>query len=496
MNIIKHFEEYVQSLNESANGLVLMKSSSKTKNYDIFLKYFESIDKKSSEDLITGDYSALELLKNDFGKYFADNTSKSKAIFYIKNRASSVEVCINGYAVEKLSDKQLYDDYSLEYRNNKYYLSNFGIDAAFEVTHKNSEKAKLYVKVWPDTLQTGKNEMTVGNTTYNFGNKGYILIEGSDLSNFGNIIAEHYKTVIDNDVIPYIFEHPENIEQILRDNKNDEYLQMAMANVLSEPLSVFAVINNINGVLDKIKNTYNNTGSLNGIIIPLLQNWPIADFYARFDNLEFLVPVSVKSNGSGNASTILSCLDTSSASRPTASQVVINEFRDFIDDIIPCIENKKEFSWNHTTDNLTEYLYEALLYGCKIHKYSKNKILEIFACFSQDIKDEYLKNIVTDVYNCQGTNFIERVCVSLFNKNSNIINEISTQVGKATSCHKVTVYSNGKIDHTLQSENGTLKLKSRAGGQSVVFNIENGKITEVSKGALNKQGQWFGYTFK
>ena len=116
--------------------------------------------------------------------------------------------------------------------------------------------------------------------------------------------------------------------------------------------------------------------------------------------------------------------------------------------------------------------------------------------FSQDIKDEYLKNIVTDVYNCQGTNFIERVCVSLFNKNSNIINEISSQVGRATSCHKVTVYSNGKIDHTLQSENGTLKLKSRAGGQSVVFNIKDGKIIEVSKGAINKQGQWFGYTFK
>lgn len=496
MNIIKHFEEYIQSLNESATGLVLVNRSSKTKNYDMFLQYFNSIDKKVSEDSITGDYTALELLKQDFGKFFADNTSKSKAIFYIKNRSTSVEVCINGYAVEKLSDKQLYNDYSLEYRNNKYYLSNFGIDAAFEITHKNSEKTKLYVKIWPDNIQTGKNEITIGDTSYNFGNKGYILIEGSDLRNFGSIMAEHYKTVIDNDIIPYIFENPDKIEQTLKDNRNDEYLQMAMANVLSEPLSIFAVINNINGVLDKIKSTYNNPGELNGIIVPLLQNWPIADFYARFNNLEILVPVSVKSNGSGNASTILSCLDTKDAYRPKASQTVENELNDFINDIVPSLENKKEFSWSHPVDNLTQYLYEALLYGCQQHKYSKNKILEIFACLSQDIKDEYIKNIITRIYDCQGTNFIERVCVSLFNKNQKIISDISEQVGRATSCHKVTVYSNGKIDHTLQSENGTLKLKSRAGGQSVIFTIEGDKITSINQGALNKQGQWFGYTFK
>lgn len=505
---MKHLQEYVtvnlyNHIFEAATGVNLKTAS----NINNVLEYFKTYQK--NKKCIIPDSEDIRKQYNEFEKWFCDFDDITAALFFLKTNGM---LCMYEPHVKNMSNEEL-EKISIRRDGENYYLPN--IKAKLEATSKKIDSAKSDLKIWPDIwdkyIVRGKHQLEenakMPTTVIDFKNQGaYVLknilhIKQDLYTSFKNIFGEE-------SVLTNIFEPSNNVKKYLSSLNTDDRREISnnMANVLSEPLAIISLIENIDDVQTKIKEKFDkDLGELYEIIIPIRQNWPVADYYAHFKNIpDRLIAISVKSNGAGNSSTIMGCLPIVDIDKISISDKDKNALLDFFNEILPQFETDNKIELKLSKE-IKERVQNISLYTLYLLKEETNntkisnakKLINSFNNLINLLKNENdLYNQLYKICELKGTNVIEKIFVCLFNANTKTIELIKNAVGDATSCYKITVNNNGNVSCTKQSPEGNaFRLIIKSGGQGLNLIVKNGKLEDVKLGHKTSQGQWLGYTF-
>ncbi len=507
----KHIYEKLESdpgfrlptyLTEAATGVVL----SSGKNLSNIIAYLD--ENLPDKKCIIPDSDAVRQSNMELSKWFCGDDI-SDALFFLKSNGS---LCMYEPKVVGMSDSEL-AEYSITRKGEDYYLPN--IKAKLQPTSKRLNSAKTDLKVWPDEwnryIVKGQQKVDetakMPTTVIDFKNQGaYVL---NDTGSIRSDLHKSFSKIFgDDSPVTEIFANDDFKSYMSGlDKESKTEVSSMMANVISEPLAIVALLTNADGVQDMVRRGVSNDdlGELYQIIIPIRQNWPVADFYAHFKNLpDRLVAISVKSNGAGNSSTIMGCLPVAEIGNVSASSSDAEALVEFFNTTIPMFGDDDKVvlripeELSGKIQNLSLYALSLLKEQCCDSKTSNaDRLVNTFSeLISLTKKDRELYNQLKKICDLKGTNTIEKFLVCLFNANPTVINIIRKAVADATSCFKLTVNNNGNVTCTKQSpEGGTFRLIAKAGGLSLNFDIEDRKIVDVKKGHKTTQGQWIGFTF-
>jgi hypothetical protein len=503
---------------EASTGVVVT-----DKNIDIIVKYLSEY--QNEVKCIIPDSEEVRSKYTELDKWFCNYDDISKALFFLKTNGM---LCMYKPNVETISDEEL-KEMHIKRDGEDYYLP--GITTKLQATSKklnssnSSEKiVKTDLKIWPDSwdkyIVKGTHKVDkdakLPTTVIDFKNQGAYIIPKND---FDKLKSDLHTTFIENfgedSVISKIF-GSDDIKKYLSslDKEGKIEVSKAMANVLSEPLAILYTIYNVDGVQIFIRNSFDEPlGEIDQIIIPIRQNWPVADFYIHFTKMPArLVAVSVKSNGGGNTSTILGCLPVAAIDNISVSNQDAEALKEFLEYSIPQFSKGERISLK-IDNNLSNRLKNVAMYALYLLKEqtkdskikNANKIINTFKSLidllkkvkNKDEELEELYNNMNKVCELGGTNFIEKLLVAMFNTNDVVLSIIKNAVADATSCYKITIYDNGKASVLKQSsDSNSFKLIAKQCGQGLNFEFDkNDKIINITKGHLTKQGQWFGYKF-
>lgn len=509
---MKHLSEYVfeNLINEAAEG-INMKVEKNLIDIITYLNMYQ-INIKCiipDSDEIKNKYSKLE-------KWFCDYNDISSALFYLKTNG---KLCMYEPNVKNIDDNVL-KKYNITREGEKYLLPNINI--RLEATSKKINSAKNYLKIWPSTwdkfIINGEykinDQSKMPTSVIDFKNQGaYVL---TDLNKIREDLQKSFSNIFGYDsILTNIFKEEDILQSlnVLSDKDNKKEIPKNMSNVLSEPLAIISLIDNIGGVQDTLKSNFDRPlGELTQIIIPISQNWPVADFYARFENLpDRLIAISVKSNGSGNTSTIIGCLPVANIDNIIITDTDKKSLLNFFNAIIPQFETKNNIELkisNEIKSSINNVSLYALLLlkneSCETKTSNVNKLVNTFKNLIDLIEtlDKDLYDQLYKICELKGTNVIEKILVLLFNSNEQTINIIKNAVADATSCYKITV--NNKTKNTAASvkcikqspDVNSFRLIAKQGGQGLKMIVKSGKLVDVEIGHKSSQGQWLGYTFR
>ena len=512
---MKSLLEYINEclICEGATGVDLKGTKS---NIQRVVKYLN--DNQKDNKCIMPDSDTVKSEYSELSDWFCEYEGVENALFFLKSNGN---LCMYEPKVIHMSDEEL-GKFNIKREGEKYMLP--GIKAKLEATSKKIGSAKDYVKVWPDKwndfIVTGEHKVSdtkLPTTVIDFKNQGaYVLNDKEDkdgkkwsLADVKNDLHESFEKLFGEDsVLTKIFA-ADDIKKYLSELNAEEktVVSDSMANVLSEPLALIAMLENISNVQQDIKHAISSEelGKLYEIVIPIRQNWPVADFYVHFENLpDRLVAISVKSNGAGNTSTIIGCLPVVDLDNVKLSDKDSENLLTFFNEIIPQFENESKVELklsNETKDKVQNLsLYTLLLLKeetCNSKAGNAKKLVAAFENLINLIKDnEELYSQLHKICELSGTNIIEKIFGCLFNANSKTLDLIRDAVANATSCYKITISNVGKVSCIKQSPEGhSFKLILKQGGQGLKLHVENGKLVDVQIGHKTSQGQWLGYTF-
>ena len=501
---MKHLNEFLceSIITEAATGVKLNSGE----NLDLIIDYLDKY--LGDTKCIIPDSESVQMQNPKLQRWFCSDDI-SNALFFLKSNGF---LCMYEPKVLSMTDSEL-SELSITRTGEKYQLP--GIKAKLEPTSKKLNSAKTDLKIWPDKwdkyIVRGEHKVDetakMPTTVIDFKNQGAYVLK--NVSSIREDIFDSFKEKFGaKSVVTQLFSG-DDFKKYLSglDSSGKEEISSMMANVISEPLAIVALITNAEGVQDQIRREISSEdlGELYEIIIPIRQNWPVADFYAHFRNLpDRLIAISVKSNGPGNSSTILGCLPVANVGNLSASNSDSSALIDFFNELIPMFDTDKNVSLN-VSDKLSGQLKGVSLYALSLLKKetentrtsSADKLVNTFRnLINLTKKDKDLYTQLSKICDLGGTNVIEKFLVCLFNINPEVIRIIRDAVADAISCYKITVSNNGNVKCTKQSpDSGSFHLMTKQGGQSLKFTIENGKITDVQKGHKAKQGQWIGFTF-
>lgn len=489
---------------ESATGVKIT-----DKNIDIIVKYLSEY--QNEVKCVIPDSDEIRSKYAEFDKWFCDYDDISKALFFLKTNGM---LCMYEPNVKSMSDKEL-EEIHITRKGEDYYLP--GIATKLQATSKKINSSKTYIKIWPDSwdkyIVKGEHKIdkysSMPTTVIDFKNQGAYVIPMEDFDKIKpDLYISFVKNFGDDSLLSEIFD-AKDIKKFLSglDAQSKKEVSKSMANVLSEPLAILYALDNVDGVQTFIRNSFDEPlGEIDQIIIPIRQNWPVADFYIHFTEMPArLVAVSVKSKGAGNSSTFLGCLPVASIDNISVSKKDYEALKEFFEVIIPQINTDKKSSLK-IDNNLSNRLKNVAMYALYLLKEqtkdskikNANKLVNTFESLIDLLKkDKELYDKLYKVCELEGTNVIEKFLVTLFNTNEAVISIIKNAVADATSCYKITVYDNGKASCLKQSpDNGTFRLKIKQGGQSLNFEFDNNdNLIDITKGHKTSQGQWFGYEF-
>jgi hypothetical protein len=235
-----------------------------------------------------------------------------------------------------------------------YYLP--GITTKLQATSKKLNSSKSDLKIWPDSwdkyIVKGEHKIdkysSMPTTVIDFKNQGAYIIPKGELSKIKSDLYESFVNIFGEDSIFAKIFSSKDINKFLSslDVQSKKEVSKSMANVLSEPLAILYALENVDGVQTFIRNSFDEPlGEIDQIIIPIRQNWPVADFYIHFTEMPArLVAVSVKSNGAGNSSTFLGCLPVASIDNISVSKKDSEALKEFFEVTIPQFNTDKKFS--------------------------------------------------------------------------------------------------------------------------------------------------------
>lgn len=496
-------------INEGAEG-INMKVEKNLKNIITYLDTYQKNIK-----CIIPDSDELKDKYSNLKNWFCDYDDISSALFYLKTNG---KLCMYEPNVKNIDDDIL-KKYKIEREGEKYSLPN--IRAKLEATSKPINSAKTDLKIWPNSwnkfIVRGAHKIDetaqMPTTVIDFKNQGAYVLK--DISKIRADLKQSFSNIFGEDsVLTNIFKEKDMLQYLkdLSEEDNNE-VSKNMSNVLSEPLAILSLVENINNIQESIKKEFKpeDIGELFEIIIPIRQNWPVADFYAHFRNLpDRLIAVSVKSNGAGNSSTILGCLPVVTIDNVSINDNDKNALLEFFNEIVPQFETEEKVELKLSNDikkkiqNVSLYALEILKKESKETKISNiQKLINAFENLIELIKSD------TDLYQqlhkiCElaGTNMIEKIFVCLFNSNPTVVELIKNAVADATSCYKITVKNKTKNSNTVkvdcikQSPEGrSFRLIAKYGGQGLKMIVKDKKLIGVKLGHKSSQGQWLGYTF-
>jgi hypothetical protein len=507
---MKHLLEYINEclILEGATGVDLKKTKS---NIQRVVNYFN--DNIKDNKCIMPDSDTVKNEYPELSDWFCEYEDVENALFFLKSNGN---LCMYEPKVTGMSDEEL-KKFNIKREGEKYILP--GIKTKLEATSKKIGSANSYVKVWPDEwdkfIVTGEHKVSdtkLPTTVIDFKNQGaYVLKDGENwsLTNIKHDLYKSFEKLFGKDsVLTKIFA-TENIKRYLSELSAEEktVVSNSMANVLSEPLALIAMLENIDDVQREVKDAISSEelGKLYEVVIPIRQNWPVADFYVHFENLpDRLVAISVKSNGAGNTSTIMGCLPVVELDSVKLTDKDSENLLTFFNDIIPQFEKEGNVELklsNETKDKVQNLsLYTLLLLKeetCNSKAGNAKKLIAAFENLINLIKDnEELYLQLHKICELAGTNTIEKIFVCLFNANPKTIDLIKNAVGNATSCYKIKVSNAGEAKCTKQSPEGRLfRLVVKQGGQGLNLIVKNGELIDVKIGHKTSQNQWLGYTF-
>ena len=491
-SIIEYIYENI-NIFESSTGLSLSVDSNIKKLLEYLKKYFNNKkcilpDNKQVID-------KFDLLK----EWFINDNDTSKPFFYLKNNSHNY-LCINGNI--DLSDDEL-NTYGITKKgNNEYYLE--GIKAKLQTTHK--KDGRINVKIWPSKWGIIKGKYD--ETNIDFKQKGAYLIELNDISSIKNDLYESFKNTGElPDEIINIFNENTNIKEYLNKISKEDYFKKYKANILSEPIAILSVIENINNIQDDIRKSFlnNDLGDLIKIVIPISENWTDADFYITFEKIpNELIPISVKSgNIGGHKSTILNCIGADKEYKKQYIQIT-NDIKqsciDIFKEIIPNLNGKIDKITNKNIDNISLYTLNMLEHFCRQDKMKNEPILiETFNELINLVKDSEIYQGLKLISTNKATNIIDKIFCALFNSSNKCMDRIKNVINTVKAQHKITLDDNGNIKYKLQNENlHNLKLYPLHGGKVsaiLIINKDTNLIEDIETKQISSNGQWLGYSF-
>ena len=507
---MKSLLEYINEclIYEGATGVDLKNTKS---NMQRVVNYLNNNQKDNKciipdSDTVKNEYSELS-------DWFCEYEDVENALFFLKSNGN---LCMYEPKVIYMSDEEL-EKFNIKREGEKYILP--GVKAKLEATSKKIGSVNDYVKVWPDEwndfIITGEHKVSdtkLPTTVIDFKNQGAYLLKnenGWSLANVKNDLHKSFENLFGEDsVLTKIFD-ADDIKKYLSELNDEEktVVSNSMANVLSEPLALIAILENIDEVQEHVRESISSEelGKLYEVVIPIRQNWPVADFYVHFENLpDRLVAISVKSNGAGNTSTIMGCLPVVELDNVKLTDKDSENLLTFFNEIIPQFEKEGKVELklsNETKNNIQNLsLYTLLLLkeeACNSKAGNAKKLVAAFENLINIIKDnEELYSQLHKICELGGTNTIEKIFACLFNANPKTIDLIKNAVGNATSCYKINVSNTGNVKCTKQSPEGrSFKLVVKQGGQGLNLIVKQGKLVDVKIGHKTSQNQWLGYTF-
>lgn len=498
------------------------------KNIAAFKSYLQKYH--SDHRCIIPDNDDVRNKYNDLQEWFCNDDNTNDALFYLKSNDS---ICMYKPNADRFDDAALAKIAIKRRDDGAYNITDDGtpgkckITAKLEATQKALNSAITDAKIWPDKWDKFivKGEFELGDksemppTVIDFKSQGAYVLNSGQFNQIQTDLRNQFektfgadsvctRTIGSNDI-------PGFLKNVYDENSEDrKTVEQMMANVLSEPLAILYVLNNINGICDSICKSVSGSrtglGQLEQIIIPIRQNWPVADFYIRFSKMpNRLIAVSVKSNGAGNSSTILGCLPIVDSNDVTITDKDKDALKAMFETIIPQLNTTGKAGLKLKNGNDLENVAMYALHTLKQETLKKagnaqrlintyNSLLNIIGIdadngdSANDI-DKSLCNTLTKISTLGGTNVIEKILVCLFNTSNAVIEKIKNAVADATSCYKITVCIDGSASCIQQSPNSSkFRLINKQGGQSLIFTA-NG---DVKLGHKTKQGQWIGYSFK
>lgn len=453
-------------------------------------------------DEIRNNYIELE-------EWFCGYNDISKALFFLKSNGM---LCMYEPNVKSMSDKEL-EDLHITRKGEAYYLP--GITTKLEATSKRLNSAKTDIKIWPESwdkyIVKGSHKVDrfaqLPTTVIDFKNQGAYIIPIED---FDKIKPDLYNSFVKNfgndSLLSEIFD-AKDIKKFLSnlDSEERKEISNSMANVLSEPLSILYLLDDTDNVQTIIRKSFDELlGEIDQIIIPISQNWPVADFYVHFKEMPArLVAISVKSNGAGNTSTVLNCLPVADVNKVSPSDKDIKALKEFFEETLPQFNSDKKFSLN-VSKSISSKLKNVAMYALYILKEqtkeskikNADKLINTFEDLVGLVENTEVYEQLYKICKLGGTNVIEKFLIALFNTNEQVLSIIKNAVADATSCYKITVYDNGKASVLKQSpDNNSFRLKMKQGGQGLDFKFDKGKLVDITLGHKTSQGQWIGYEF-
>lgn len=500
---MKSLLEYINEclICEGAVGVKLT-----SKNIELVINYLNNNQKDNK--CIIPDSDDIRKEYSQFEKWFCEYDDVTNALFFLKTNG---DLCMYEPNVKGMSDEEL-EKFAIKRDGENYYLP--GIKAKIEATSKRINSAKTDLKIWPDVwdkyIVRGEHQVDdkakMPTTVIDFKNQGAYVLR--DLSAIKEDLHKSFEKLFGSDsALTKVFA-TDDVKKYLSELKGDdkEEISKSMANVLSEPLAILALIENIDDAQEKVRNEFEeDLGELFEIVIPIRQNWPVADYYAHFKNLpDRLIAISVKSNGAGNSSTIMGCLPVVELDTVTTNDKDSESLLEFFNEVIPQFESESKVELK-LSDKVKDKVQNLSLYTLSLLKEettnsktsNPQKLVSSFEHLIDLIKGE--KEMYSQLHKiCElaGTNMIEKIFGCLLNANPKTIDLIKNAVADATSCYKITVSNTGKVSCIKQSPEGrSFKLILKQGGQGLKLHVENGKLVNVEKGHKTSQGQWLGYTF-
>ena len=498
----------IQYILESATGMNLSTKGNIDKFVD-FLNNHEEYDGLSC--IICEDDPSHVLDKLD--DWIIKDENLGQAIFFIKVNSGKITLCLYGPVVEDLKSKDELSKYGISFDGSKYRLD--GLKQGFDATHKNIKRGDSYLLFdYPKSMKQYIHTNVDGNdgakTYKDFGRLGAYVIPIDDMGNVFKDISKQISFLLRGYKLHEIFlnDDPAKFIQSLDDNNYNKFKEVA-AKVIAEPLSMYYVYKDIANIRKELtKDSKYNGKKITHFLIPISKNWPIVDFYVKFDELPEPVGVSVKqgSNG-GNHSSLITCLydwpfqfDTHPTQKTKESiegffKNIIKQFRENND---TSSKNTLKLEFKENIDSIAKFILSNLILAVKQNNKQVKKSLRISFnnIIEHSVNDESLLKQLKEIQ--KSTNLIEKIYSLVFN-NSSCLNDIKRCVAISTECHKITIQNDGKWKMSIHKETApSFKIKNNAGGKSPIIKFDdNGNIEEVTKNGSKKgNGQWLGYEFK
>ena len=511
-----------------------------SKYFNEFKEYLDKFNIK-----ILTDKNLSDEYKDNLSKYITTDIKElSDSLFIIKNGIKGSGIVLNGELVDNFDDGQI-KKYQLVKNDIKHFdlkLSDNIIIKDVYVTHKKKTEGtlKIWPKEWDKIIVINKDQKEFPNYP-DFGNQGAYIIKDENLNNFKDIISQTIKNAVgENDLVYQIFNNNDPFKFMAEKHKNgsdSEKLKISqnLANVLSEPLSILAVLVNKDNVLDKILDDIKIEGEevdhkdikISNIAIPISQNFKLADFFVQFshNDVNYGMPISVKSghkkSDHGNMASFMRYLgfDQEFPKSAPKNNIKSSAYEAFLSLYLQSIKNDKSKSINKLSD-LTNL--DATL-GKQITENDINKIQEfVLDCVeysyindakeirkNPDLKDTLYnaykriidgvnKDLYDELNSLQGNeNFIEKMIIHIFKLSNHILGRLKRMIGISAKCHKITIMSDGTCSCVQQDENtkANIILKAQSGGRGYDIKFNNGKINGYSFNGKQSNGQFLCYSF-